>query len=70
MTACVQSALGIFTAGICDRVDSISVLESADSTGYDSPETELPVGFARPIDDPALPQMARDGTEVFGRTGA
>ena len=63
-------ALGIFTAGICDRVDSISVLESADSTGYDSPETELPVGFARPIDDPALPQMARDGTAVFGEVVA
>jgi hypothetical protein len=63
-------ALGIFTAGICDRVDSISVLESADSTGYDSPETELPVGFARPIDDPALPQMARDGTAVFGEAVA
>ena len=49
-------ALAIFTAGICDRVDSISVLESADSTGYDSPETELPVGFARTIDDPTLPE--------------
>jgi 2,4-diaminopentanoate dehydrogenase len=63
-------ALAIFTAGICDRVDSISVLESADSTGYDSPETELPVGFARPIDDPALQDMARDGTAVFGEAVA
>ena len=34
-------------------------------TGYDSPETELPVGFGRPIDDPALPDMARAGTAVF-----
>jgi hypothetical protein len=58
--------LAIISAGICDRVDSVSVLESADSTGYDSPETELPVGFARPIDDPALPEMARAGTAVFG----
>ena len=63
-------ALAIFTAGICDRVDSISVLESADSTGYDSPETELPVGFARPIDDPALQEMAHDGTAVFGEVVA
>jgi hypothetical protein len=57
--------LAIVSAGICDRVDSVSVLESADSTGYDSPETELPVGFARPIDDPALPDLARAGTAVF-----
>ena len=57
--------LAIVSAGICDRVDSVSVLESADSTGYDSPDTELPVGFARPIDDPALPDMARAGTAVF-----
>ena len=60
-------ALAIFTAGICDRVDSISVLESADSTGYDSPETELPVGFARPIDDPALQD---DGTTTGPRCSA
>jgi hypothetical protein len=58
--------LGIVSAGICDRVDSISVLESVDSTGYDSPETELPVGFARPIDDPELPRMTEAGTAVFG----
>jgi len=57
--------LTIVSAGLCDRVDSVSVLESADSTGYDSPETELPVGFARPMDDPALPDMARAGTAVF-----
>jgi hypothetical protein len=55
----------IVSAGLCDRIDSVSVLESVDSTGYDSPETELPVGFSRPIDDPALPAMARAGTAVF-----
>ena len=54
----VRRLLAIVSAGICDRVDSVSVLESADSTGYDSPDTELPVGFGRPIDDPALPDMA------------
>jgi hypothetical protein len=58
--------LGLISAGICDRIDSICVLESVDSTGYDSPETELPVGFARPIDDPELPAMAERGTAVFG----
>jgi hypothetical protein len=58
--------LGLVAAGICDRIDSISVLESVDSTGYDSPETELPIGFTRPPDDPALPEMVRNATAVFG----
>ena len=58
--------LGIVSAGICDRIDSITILESVDSTGYDSPDTELSVGFAPPIDDPALPAMTEDGTAVFG----
>jgi len=57
--------LAILAGGICDRVDSVTMLESADSTGYDSPETELKVGFGRPIGDPALPEMVRDGTAVF-----
>ena len=44
--------------------------EAADTTFYDSPETERPAGFARPIDDPALPEMARQGTAVFGEAVA
>jgi hypothetical protein len=62
----MANLLGIVSAGICDRVDSITITESVDSTGYDSPETELLVGFARPIDDPALPAMTEAGTLVFG----
>jgi 4-hydroxy-tetrahydrodipicolinate reductase len=58
--------LGVVSAGICDRIDSISILESVDSTGYDSPETELPIGFGRPIHDPELPSMTEHGTAVFG----
>jgi len=58
--------LGIVSAGICDRVDSISVLESVDSTGYDSPDTERSVGYGLPLGDPALPEMVRAGTAVFG----
>jgi 2,4-diaminopentanoate dehydrogenase len=57
--------LGVVATGICDEVTKVSVLESVDSTGYDSPETEIPVGFGRPINDPALPAMARAGTSVF-----
>jgi hypothetical protein len=58
--------LGIVSAQICDRVDRIKVLESVDSTGYDSPDTERSVGFGRPIDDPGLPAMTAAGTAVFG----
>jgi hypothetical protein len=58
--------LSIVTAGICDRVDKITITESADTTLYDSPATELPAGFARPIDDPDLQAMTAKGTAVFG----
>ncbi len=57
--------LAIVLAGASDRVDKITVTEAADIAGYDSPDTELPVGFARPIDDPELPQMTARGTAVF-----
>jgi 2,4-diaminopentanoate dehydrogenase len=57
--------IAIVTAGVCDRIDRITVIESADTSAYDSPATELPVGFARPIDDPELPAMTRAGTAVF-----
>jgi hypothetical protein len=62
----LANLLGIVSAGLCDRVDSIRIVESVDSTGYDSPETELLVGFARPIDDPDLLAMTAHGTAVFG----
>jgi hypothetical protein len=59
------SLLALVSAGICDRVDKVTITESADTTEYDSPETELPVGFARPIDDPDLQRMTAHGTAVF-----
>jgi 2,4-diaminopentanoate dehydrogenase len=62
----LANLLGIVSASICDRIDTITITESVDSTGYDSPETELPVGFARPLDDPGLPAMTESGTAVFG----
>ena len=58
--------LALVSAGICDRVDSITMLESVDSTGYDSPDTEQSVGFGRPIDDPDLPDRVTRATAVFG----
>ena len=37
--------LAIVSATICDRVDKITINEAADTTFYDSPATEIPVGF-------------------------
>jgi hypothetical protein len=62
--------MGIAAANICDRIDKITIDEASDTTLYDSPETELPAGFGRPIDDPELPGMAAEGTAVFGEAVA
>ncbi len=58
--------IGIATANICDRIDKITIDEASDTTLYDSPATELPCGFGRPMDDPELAGMAEQGTLVFG----
>jgi hypothetical protein len=62
--------VGIALASICDRVDKLTIDEASDTTLYDSPTTELPCGFGRPIDDPELPGMAAQGTAVFGEAVA
>lgn len=62
--------MGIAAANICDRIDKITIDEGSDTTLYDSPATELPCGFSRPIDDPELPGMAAKGTAVFGEAVA
>jgi hypothetical protein len=58
--------LAIVSATVCDRVDKITVNEAADTTFYDSPGTETPVGFGKPIDHPDLQSMTAHGTAVFG----
>jgi hypothetical protein len=62
--------IGLATASICDRIDKITIDEASDTTLYDSPATELPCGFGRPMDDPELPGMAAQGTAVFGEAVA
>jgi hypothetical protein len=62
--------LSIVLAGICDRIDKVTVSEAAYTAGYDSPATEMPAGFGRPIDDPNLQSMTADGTAVFGEAVA
>jgi 2,4-diaminopentanoate dehydrogenase len=58
--------LSVVAAGICDRVDKITANEAAETTFYDSPATEKPVGFGQPIDHPDLQTMTAHGTGVFG----
>ena len=58
--------LAIVSTTICDRVDKVTVNEAADTTFYDSPATEIPVGFGKPIDHPDLQAMTAQGTAVFG----
>jgi 2,4-diaminopentanoate dehydrogenase len=58
--------LAIVASTICDRVDKVVVNEAADTTFYDSPETEKPAGFGQPIDHPDLQAMTAHGTGVFG----
>jgi hypothetical protein len=58
--------LALVSAGICERIDSVSVLESVDSTGYGSADTERSVGYGQPPDSPELPAMIATGSAVFG----
>ena len=58
--------LAIVSATICDRVDKVTINEAADTTFYDSPATEMPVGFGKPIDAPRAPGDDGEGTAVFG----
>jgi hypothetical protein len=57
--------LAIVAATACDRIDKVTIAESADTTFYDSPDTERPVGFGTGIDDPGLAPMAANGTAIF-----
>jgi hypothetical protein len=62
--------IAVTIAGICSRVDKVVVSESANTTGYDAPEIERPIGFGHPIDHPGLAEMARAGTVVFAEAVA
>ncbi|WP_428339610.1 NAD(P)H-dependent amine dehydrogenase family protein [Mycobacterium sp.] len=62
--------LAIVSAMVCNRVDKVTVNEAADTTFYDSPDTEKPVGFGQPIDQPDLHAMAAKGTAIFAEAVA
>lgn len=62
--------LGIVLAGISSRIDKLTIREAAHTALYDSPDTERPAGFGRPIGDPDLGRMTAEGTAVFGEAVA
>lgn len=43
----------------------VTVSESADTGGDNSPASKLPVGLARPINDPNLPTTTAKATDMF-----
>ncbi|MEO3760094.1 dihydrodipicolinate reductase [Mycobacterium sp. B14F4] len=55
----------IVTAGISDRVTRVSIVESFDTTIYNSPETEKIMGFGYPIDHPGLLGVTEQGSGIF-----
>jgi hypothetical protein len=62
--------IAVALANASDRIDHVLISEEADTTAYDSPPTEIPVGFGRPLDDPALPAMTAAATVVFSEAVA
>src|SRR5215831_11094094 len=62
--------LGLVLAGISSRIDKITISEAAHTALYDSPDTERPAGFGRPIEHPDLQKMTAEGTAVFGEAVA
>ena len=60
----------IITAGMSDRVDRVSIVESFDTTIYNSPDTEKIMGFGYPIDQPDLREITERGLGNLSRGGA
>jgi 2,4-diaminopentanoate dehydrogenase len=55
----------IVSAGLSDRIDRVRIVESFDTTIYNSPETEKIMGFGCPIDQPDLPAVTEEGSGIF-----
>lgn len=55
----------IVAAGLSDRVDRVYILESFDTSIYNSPETEKIMGFGYPIGHPDLGKVTEQGSGIF-----
>lgn len=59
------SLISLTAAGICDRIEKVSVLESVDCTGYASAATWESCGFGQPLGTPGLKEILEEGSRVF-----
>src|ERR1700757_4579246 len=55
----------IVSAGLSDRIDRVRIVESFDTTIYNSPETEKIMGFGYPIDYPDRLAVIEEGSGIF-----
>lgn len=55
----------IVSAGLSEQVTKVSVTEAIDTTIYNSPATEKPMGFGYPVDQPGLPAITQQGSAIF-----
>lgn len=60
----------LVSSQICERVDQLRVLESADASAYASKETQEDVGFAQPLDTPDLVERTQRASAVFAEAVA
>ncbi|RAV08384.1 dihydrodipicolinate reductase [Mycolicibacterium sp. GF69] len=55
----------IVSAGLSEQVEKVSVMEAIDTTIYNSPATEKPMGFGYPVDHPDLKSITEKGSAIF-----
>ena len=60
--------IGIATAGICDRIDKITIDEASDTTLYDSPATELPAAAMPGSSGSSIGRPKPQGSSVAGES--
>lgn len=60
-----STLISLVAAGLSDRIEHVSVLESVDCTGYASKETWESCGFGKPVGTPGLEEIMRQGSLVF-----
>jgi 4-hydroxy-tetrahydrodipicolinate reductase len=60
----------LVSSQICERVEQVRVLESADASGYASKQTQEDVGFAQPLGAPGLVERTRRASAVFAEAVA
>ncbi|EKF22415.1 dihydrodipicolinate reductase, family protein [Mycolicibacterium hassiacum DSM 44199] len=55
----------IVSATLPEQVEKVSITEAIDTTIYNSPATEKPMGFGYPIDTPNLKAITEKGSAIF-----